>query len=141
MITSRGPGGSLTLIIVDMKDHRRSHERKYPVTPLSNPPNNHQNSSQHPFVPAVSTSSRLSASTFSALLKCRPWTFDFDPVQSSPRKPYVHKEVIIECLFLISIYSDILHTVYDAEGSRFIDGPSAGGPLPPILHTLSELHI
>lgn len=39
------------------------------------------------------------------------------------------------------MYSDILHTVYDAEGTRFIEDPFAGGPLPPTLHTLSETHI
>lgn len=67
-------------------------------------------------------------------------TFDFDPVQTAPPSPTCTRRWKSNA-YLILIYSDILLTVYDAEGTRFIDDLPAGGPLPPTLLTLSEPHI
>lgn len=104
MITSRGPGGSLTLIIVDMKDHRRSHERKYPVTPLSNPPLQQPSELQSAlFCPCCLQLIRPQRQhLFSWAKKPNLWIWPCPDPPPPPSKPYVQKEVIIKCLICLN---------------------------------------
>lgn len=129
MITFRGPGRSLTLIIVDMKDHRRSHEQKIPC---------------HPLIQSPPTTMRTPVSTLLSLLSpthcaSTPAPFQLrsnaDPdlwfwpcPDAPPPPPYVGGDNQMPILFFTLWYTSYC---LQCRGNQIYRHFPPGGPLPP----------
>lgn len=142
MITSRGPGGSLTLIIVDMKDHRRSHERKYPVTPLSNPPLQQPSELQSAlFCPCCLQLIRPQRQhLFSWAKMPNLWIWPC-PDPPPPSEPYVQKELIIKCLSHISILWYASYCLWCRGYQSYRRPPGRWSAAPHRAHSVGAPHI
>lgn len=114
-ITYRGPGGSLTLIVVDMKTHRLwSYELIQPCTlhrgfdlHTLSPPHTFSSStpvlltssSQRPFVPPLPRLPSSPPAPFHPLIafKCQPW-----PLSLTPERPPNHGLIWDICSYILT---------------------------------------